>query len=368
VGAELEPLWTALRGALRAELKRRGLWESPPAYLGVYGWDSWETKGSEREGALEELLLESYTYIFIQRLRSLQAQLGPKPNVDGLVFLNIRHFVHEKQREHDPIGSQVFAVLQVAVREALAAGDLYRLAGDERVRNDTVLSFSPGPDAAAPSTALETIAALAARWNDALLPDLVTLRGLGQEDVVRRLRERLPALRREGIDVFRFKDLIDPLKADVRTRWASLVDQSQGEAVPQSGEGERREWVRLVQPDLRVEERQLFSRLVDCVLTSVRRLDVSDRTRGYLGTLFQFVRIQASEGETPDAPDFRLDQGLREVADEESPSRRKIAELLGIPRDRLPGLYEILGDLLKRCREAYSGPAPFAFPQGPSSV
>jgi hypothetical protein len=263
------------------------------------------------------------------------------------------------------VGSQVFEVLRSAVRDALAAGELHRAAGDERVRNDTVLSFSAGTGTTPPP--LEGIAPLVARWNDELLPDLVTLRGQRQEEVVRRLRERLPALRRAGFEAFRFKDLVDPLKADVRTRWAAILDQSQGEAAPQIGEEERRERVRTVQPDLRVEDRQLFRRLVECVLTSLRRLDVSERTLGYLTTLWQFVRVQASEGEAPDLPASRLDRLLRAAADEERLSLRRVAEILRIPRERLPGLYEMLGDLLQRCRAIHSGGGTFLKDGGAAS-
>jgi len=349
----LAPLWTALRSALRNELRRRGLWESPPAYLGIYGWDSWETSGEGRQGALEELLFECYSYIFVARLRGLEAQLKLKPNIDGLIFLNIRHFLHERQREHDPLGSQVFEVLRSAVRMAIAEGTLHVLSGDEGVRNDTVLGFSPEPQP--PAAPRERIAALVPSWNDDLLPDLVTLRGQRQEAVVRRLRERLPDLRREGLGVFRFKDLVDPLKADVRKRWAAILDQAQGEAAPQGGEEEGRSRVRVVPPDQRVEERQLFRWLVDCVLTGLRRLDTSEKTREYLTTLWQLVRLQASEGEGLEAPDARLGQLLQEAGDEERPSQRRVAEQLRIPRERLPGLYETLGSLLERCRAASMG-------------
>src|SRR5262249_53271481 len=161
-----------------------------------------------------------------------------------------------------------FEVLRSAVRVAIADGTLHVLEGDEGVRNDTLLSFSPAVRSPA---AREEIAALVASWNDELLPDLVTLRGQRQEEVVRRLRERLPDLHRRGITAFSFKDLIDPLKADVRRRWAAVLDQSQGDVAPQRGEEEERtKRERFVQPDPRVEERQLFLRLVDCVLSSLR--------------------------------------------------------------------------------------------------
>jgi hypothetical protein len=201
----------------------------------------------------------------------------------------------------------------------------------------------------------EEIAALVPSWNDDLLPDLVTLRGQRQEEVVRRLRERLPDLRREGFAAFSFKDLIGPLKVDVRKRWVAILDQSQGEAVPQDDGEEGRSRVRVVSPDQQVEERQLFRWLVDCVLTGLKNLDTGEKTREYLMTLWQFVRLQASEGEGIVAPDSRLGQLLREARDEERLSMRRLAEQLRIPRERLPGLYEILRSLLERCRAANTG-------------
>jgi hypothetical protein len=366
---ELDILWNALRAALRSELKRRGLWDCPPSYLGIYGWESWEPSGASGDSAVEELLAECYTYIFVLRLRSLQAQLKIKPNIDGLVFLNIRHFLHERQKEHDPLGSQVFAVLQSAVRMALAGGDLRVLEGDARVRNDTVLSFSRG--LAPERTATEGIAALAARWNDDLLPDLVTLRGRQQEEVVRRLLVRLSDLRSEGFQSFRFKDLVDPLKADTRARWAALLERSQGETAAQTGEQQRKERVRLVSPDTRIEERQLFNKLIDCVLTSLARLDVNERTRRYLMTLWQFVRLQASEGDAVAPPAAGLDRALwvdsdagPGPGDDEPPSLRRIAEQLRIPRERLPDFYATLGRLLEECRATVPAKATAAPPPG----
>jgi len=351
-----EALWMALRAALRSELKKRGLWESPPFYLGVYGGESWEPAGAGKghEGALEELLAECYSYIFVARLRSLQAQLKVKPNIDGLVYLNIRHFLHERQREHDPIGFQVFEVLQAAVRAAVKEGELRVLAGDERMRNDTVLGFVEGMEV--PGRGRGEFPSLVARWNDDLLPDLVTLRGQRQQEVVQRLRERLPDLRREGIVTFRFKDLVDPFKADVRARWAALLDLAFGESAPQKGEGAGTV-VRLVEPDRGIEERELFRKLVECVLTSLKRLEIDEKTRGYLSVLWQFLRIQASEGIEVEAVS-RLDRALMaemQSLDEERPSLRKLAEQLHIPRERLPALYKTLGELLEWCRAANSG-------------
>lgn len=336
-------IWSGLGAVLRAELKRRGLWESPPAYLGVFGCGSWEP------AAFEELLAECYAYVFVDRIRSLEAQLKLKPNIEGLVSLSVRHFVHERQKENDPIGSQVFEVLQSAVRRAVEERGLEVISGDEKIRNDTVLAFRPSGGSPVPAQDREKLASLAAVWNDELLPDLVTLRGQKQEEVVQRLRQRLRDLQAEGIEAFRFKDLVDPLKADVRSRWAALLDRSQGEPVPGENPGEV---VRLVPPDTRVEERQVFRKLVNCVLTGIRRLDASEKTRGYLLTLWQFLRVQASGG-TEGTPNS-FDASLLAEMDDEPPSQRKLAEQLRIPRERLPGLYETLRDLLAKCQSAIS--------------
>lgn len=75
-------------------------------------------------------------------------------------------------------------------------------------------------------------------------------------------------------------------QVDVRARWAALLDCSLGELAPQTEGESRSEVVRMVRPDTRVEERQVFRKLVGCVLTGIRRLDAIERTRGYLLTLW----------------------------------------------------------------------------------
>jgi hypothetical protein len=355
-------LWRALGAALRRELKRRGLWESSPAFLGVYGGESWQvgpagSPGIAAQNPLEELLAECYVYVFVDRLRSLQAQLLVKPNVEGLVTLNLRHFLHERQKRHDPIGFQIFEVVRAAVRAAVDKGELRVLSGDESVRNDTVLGFPHELDR--PGSRGGTLASRVARWNDELLPGLVTFRGRRQEEVVEQLGAHLPDLQRWGFPSFRFKDLVDPLKADVRARWAAILELEEGEAVPQHEEGSIKGAVRAVGPDTGIEERELFQKLIDCVLKRLERLDTSRKTRDYLAILWQFLRAQASEGVA--APASRLDRALaaklaEETAeDDENPSLRSLAEKLRIPRERLPGLYRTLGDLVNGCRAAISG-------------
>jgi hypothetical protein len=363
---EREPLaevMAALRVALRSELRRRGLWDSPPSYLGIYGWESWgggqkEATGSPPaagggqllgRGALDELLGECYSFIFVDRLRTLKAQLSLKPNIDGLVFLNIRHFLYERQKEHDPLGFRVFEVAWAAVQACLAAGALHLLGGDPRVRNDTVLGFDP---AAEPSTGPADLRWWASRADDELLPDLVTARGERQDAVAGRLARRLDELRREGIGTFRFKDLIDPLKDDVRERWAAILEADASiELDLDEGGAATRVWME--RPGKRYEERESFRALVSCVLTALERLQAPERTRAYLSTLWQYLRVQsagsATVGQAAGAVTAEPPPGSRRVRPGR-PSDRTLSDLLRIPREQLPQLFTTLGRLVEACR------------------
>ena len=324
----------ALRTALKAELRRRGLWNSPPSYLDVCGWGSWDERPASGEDALDELCSDACSFVFVDRLRNLRAHLKVKPNIDGLVLLAVRQFVQKRQEKHDPLGAQVYVVLRSAVQEALKAGEVHLLKGSDRIGNDTVLGFAAGLGAEPRAVDLRP---LVARWNGLLMPGLVTNRGRYQEEVVRRLRELLPELRNEGAEVFRFKDLIDPLKADVRARWAAAFEWEGGETGLEEGEGDEARRVHLVQPDRGVEERQFLRKVIACVLECVARLDASETTRGYLYRLWQFRRMQAVSG------------------DDRAPSARKLGELLDIPRERIPELLRKLSELVEWCGAANSG-------------
>ncbi|MGD2114065.1 MAG: hypothetical protein PVG07_03370 [Acidobacteriota bacterium] len=336
-------VWNALSIRLRTELRRRGLWTSPPRFLGIVGSESWT------EDALEELTAEAYAFNFVDRLRSLQAQLRVKPNVEGLVHLNVRNFLHERQRRHDPLGYRVFEILRAALREAADAGELEVLEGDPRIRNETVLGAAgaPGrPEAADPDdpfTADALDPERAEAWADDLLPDLVTARGRQRDEVVGELRRRLVRHAAERTGPFTVKRVVDPLKAAVRRRWEALhattVEVEPESSVTTSGPdrvfGEIRSRYR---PDEAVETAQAYERLTDCVERLLLGLDPSDPAAEYLGTLWRFLRLHAA-GEA------------------DLPSRRRLGELLGIPRNRFPELYETLGVLIERCRERLAEPA-----------
>lgn len=328
-------LWRALQAALTHEMRKRSLWTASPSYLGVFGRGSWSGKPDASSEALEELLVDCYTLIFVRRLPRLRIQLASKPNIEGVVFRYVRNFLHDRQRDHDPLGYRLFEIVHRAVSGAVQDGELFVLGPTQRLRNDTLLAFSSqalSEDCAAP----ERLRPLVVSWCDDLLPDLVTATGPARPRVVTEVQRRIFDLA-AAFTVFRFGDLLTPLKEETRNRWAAIFDQEGGEAAfEDTAEGGR--FVRIFMPEQRAEEIETWKALVDCVSGLLQGVQESTRNLGYLTTLWGFLRTFAS------------DEGP-----ERMPSNRKLATLLRIPRHSFPNLYRILGDLVSMCQQTLSG-------------
>ena len=342
VPAGFEELWEVLRTVLRNRLRLRGLWAGPPNRVGVLGWSTWQEpeagRASKPSDALDELAVDCYSYIFLRRLRGLKAQLLRKANIDGYLFTNVDNFLYERQRAHDRLGYRVYEVVSNALEASAAAGDLYVLSGDTRIRNDSLLGFSEKAPENDRGLLLEELDGLVRRWNDDLLPGLVTAQGAERKEIEEELRRRLPELRSSGIEAFRFRQLIDPLKQDVRARWAGLFEGTGGElALEETADG-LIELVRLAYPDPSVDERDSVAALADCVGLLLRGEETPATSGADLGRLWQALLILVAE------------PGEMKV-----PSQVKMARLLGIRRQRLPGLYASLGGLVTRCREGLRG-------------
>ncbi len=318
-------VWHGLRDELAKEMKRRGLWHSPPRYLGVCGWERWDCEETAagpvhaQVSALGELVADCYAFIFVERLQSLKRQSEEKPDIHGLVRVNIQHFLHERQRAHDPLGFRVFELLHAAVRDAASSGKLHVLAGNTEVRNDTVLGFVP---TAAPRPAPPDLGPIVVRWNDELLPAL-TARNYQQAPVVERLLRLLQELPGQGVEVFRLRDLLEPLKSDARLRWAALLGEEDGEG---SGAHPR--------PETCIESRQSVEHLHRSVSASIRGLETDPRTRSQLSALWSYLRRQLGGDED----------------DERHASYRKLAERLKIPRERFPRLFATLRQIVESFR------------------
>ena len=90
--------------------------------------------------------------------------------------------------------------------------------------------------------------------------------------------------------------------------------------------------------------------LIACVAEVLDRHGAAAKTRSYLEKLWSFLRSHAAEpGAERPASEATGSQAS------ELPSRRRIAQLLSIPRDRLSGLLVTLGGFVKDCQAAISG-------------
>ena len=323
LGTEVfEALSRSLRASLATELRKRQLWSASPRHLGILGYESWRD-----QGALTELVADCYVHIFVDRLRSLKGQLLLKPNIDGLVFLNIRNFLHERQKFYDPLGYRVFQLLRSAVEDAVSSKELLILSENTRIRNNTLLGWS-APVAGTPLGVVET--SLVQTWADGLCEFLLAAKNKARMDVVTVLRVRIRELRHEGIDAFLFGDLIQPLRNEVRARWAAVFGstcQDEVEPSPWLADG----WI----------ARQGYEQLTSCVEKALHDLEFDSTTSRFVSKLWNFIRLRAEDTQTS-AHIGHDGKGL--------PSQRQLAEALQIPRHRLPELFEILQDVVSAAR------------------
>ncbi len=328
-----EAMWQKLHDVLAHELRKRGLLNAPPSCLGFSGWRSWS-----EPGALDELLHDSYLFAFLHRLPGLQAALEMQGNVEGLIFRNVRNFLYDRQRKHDPLGSRVYDVLRDAARRSVDAGSLVVIEGDARMAGDTVLSAGPMPRG---TLAGEDLELRVRAWADELLPELVTGRGQARQDVVEALRRKFADLAAwQPSASFHFRAVAGPLKREVRSRWSAIWSRSDGEVAWEDGDAEISQMVRWVRPDSGYEERQAFEQLIGCVAEGLARLEVPARTRSYAEKLWLYLRSYATG------------HFSTEPASDGLPSRRKLADLLDVPRQRFPDLYSILRQQVETCRPA----------------
>lgn len=315
-----DAFWNALRGLLRDELRRRGLWLAPPRFVGLVA--AGDRFGRE---ALDELTADAYVHL-MERARTLCRHVEAKGRVDGLLRLELRHFLQERQRRADPLGYRLYGIVREAVDAAIERGSLRQLRSDD---GRSVLAASAASRAAtrhadlvgesAPAARVE---AVTRRWADDLLPDLVTGWGKRRAAMVDAVSRRCGRLGRSGVPVTTFDELLDGLRRAVRVRWRAVLTD---DPTP-THRGDV--------PGGSFERRQSYDALIACVSEAVARGDgLPRRRREHLQRLWRFVRLQA-----PALPDDQM------------PSRRRLAALLGIPRSTLPGLYETLGELVERCR------------------
>lgn len=330
VDLHFQEVQEVFRNVLFLELRRRSLLSHPPSFLGVWAEAAWV------KDALDELLADAYVAIFVDRLSQLLTQLELEEGVFELVSLCVHNFISQRQRRADPLGFAIFELLRGAVREAVAAEELFVLAGSKKVSNSTVL----GPSAESSATervASEAFEMVMPEWDDGLWMGLLSSR-LGRQRLSGQLRVHLVDLEGQGIAVFRFRDLTNAVKHEARgRRRAMFVNDPLGRAAAEQTAHSRRVHGAL-RPATRFEEIDSFEKLVVCVQELIEHLETRARTRLYLRALWTFLE-RFSADDDPDA----------------LPSHRKLAQRLHIPRERMPELYKDLGEMVLRCREEGRG-------------
>ncbi|MCP4895583.1 MAG: hypothetical protein GY906_01305 [bacterium] len=352
---EFRRAWAALRSVLVAELRNRGLWTCPPSYLGILEGGTWQENQHDgtmwRQDALEDLLTECYVFVFVTRFGSLQRQLVVKENIDGLVLLSVRNFLFERQKKFDPLGYRIFGLLRSAIRDALKLGKLAVLEGDPAIRNDTVLGFNSTQQLQPVSPKMLDV--ITEEWNDDLLPDMIAAWGKGQRKVVERLCRRLDLLRERNVHAFRFKDIVDPLKRNARAKWNSILSQEFGYAEGQDSANVRVLDLNRTEPVSDFIERQSFLSLVAAVRKVLSTYQATPTTKRQLGDLLDLlISFAVASDEVAGRTKIPIPRGGERRSS--APSNREIAAMLGISRNRLPRLFEILGQLIDQARSGQS--------------
>lgn len=354
--AMLATLLEKLRADLVREIQRRSLWHLPPSYLGQHGHGAWTDAGRSRaEGPLDELLLDAFTAIFVERLPSLSGYIDQGNSLEGLIPHLLRNFVQELQERNDRLGVRLFRMLRSAVRQAAALGSVEIVGGDIRVTGGTVLCGGESPEISSAEVRRELLLGRVSRWNDELLGDLVTAHNRRVPAVVSRLAELVAELSEAGLGTFRFGELLGALRLDVRRRWAALFEVELGAELGELAweEGEEPEaWealCRAVEPEaeLRVLAEDTFRHLIDCVARHIEAMEAPERTRDHLFRLWGYLRVFATE----EAPQIGRDRQGR------LPATKVLARWLGLPRDRFTELLDTIGGFLTHCRsrEAFEG-------------
>ncbi len=339
--ASLEKVRKALRSVVIGQLKRRGLWSSPPSFLGLPGakWD---------RDTLDELVSDAYVFNFVRRLRGLRDQQRLKPDLRPMVIKNVGNFLTELQKKADPLGYRVFGRLRQAAELAVESGRLFVLkkkSEEEKptrarpaqkktkkhsLHNNSLIGFEP---TAAPTATPADLGESVRRWNDELLPRLITAEGRAVPREVRRLAEKLTTLRDADVTAFCLGDLAAELKSDIRRRWQGIWHDSLGElGKEQDDESERSVNVGVTPAEEEPDWPRRQALIEECVANSIDRQRPLGNRRDLwsLWTLISNTRLP------------RLDDGPL-------PSYTELGRQLQLTRDRVRQLFGRLKPLVLAC-------------------
>jgi len=140
-----------LRHMVKQELRRRGVPHSVlPAYLGLEAeeWSDLRQKDftdPSREGVLHPQPISEFTtefYIWMMdSYTELRVAAELNGAIGGLIRTKIRHFIYDRQRKNDPIGSRAYTVAKRACEDLIDTSKMRCLDSSGGLSRDTPLAF-----------------------------------------------------------------------------------------------------------------------------------------------------------------------------------------------------------------------------------
>jgi hypothetical protein len=315
-----------LARAVRARLERLGMFALPPAFFGYGEFATWDRALDLTDGPTDPVL-DAFDAAITTKLDLLAERLetGSTPNIDGLVLLNVNHFLYDRQRLKDPVGHAVFENLQAALLSLARAGSV-TLEGlvDGAIRNSTIVRFRAGPTATTEEIehALDAEAELGR-----LYPHLSHANTRAQAV----LADLLTGLDRSSLRSCLFRDLVGALKERVRAAHTARNRPPDHEVMAEGRRvGEDAELIRIVRPDTSYSDREQYEAFLRQVRAGIATLP-QERTRRGVARLFdEVVRYREVDEELPTVEELGRRLGLaRSTVHEHLQKLREIVRAAG---------------------------------------
>jgi hypothetical protein len=328
-------LLDAVAKALRAEMNRRGLWNTPPLWLGV-DYENWEHWNNQE--AFDALCVDCYIFSITDQFNNLRAALKISKNIDSLIFLNIHHFISHLQRTYDSLGYAVAIHARNAIQCAIDKGIFVpsELNNKGKVGNKTLLTVSTSDFSI---TLSETNQILEVLRNHPIWKEIqLKLAGKSQK-VQEFLCEIVCQLTESNILCFRFKNLVDAMKEDVRIakekddteclakNTALEIENTAREELDE----DNNQIVQLVEADTTYEDYESFLYHVKQVQESIDKLKYQQRVRKRLHQVFVEI-VDYIETEHVE------------------PSQSELVKKLNIPKATLNGDMKVLRELIQQIK------------------
>jgi hypothetical protein len=290
-------LHKAIANALHHELKERGLWYESPQLLGYPEESSWK----ENSQTFDQLCLDCYIFAIVDRFKALSEAAKRHPNIEGIIFNNIKHFLTERQQKRDPIGYAVAENVRSAIELAIENNILIAEGlKQNKVCNRTLLSFtSEASPKIANQLALKAILS-SPLWLEIRFQFIQQCKK-AQEKLYQELIALLP--QKYSIDHFRFKELAEVMKDDVRQSWHNAHSESDA-MVPDETEDDNEELfpelIQWIEPDTTDEDFESWRQRTSEIGQAINEMGAQDRLREGIKKVFDELVVSIeNEDEVP---------------------------------------------------------------------